>query len=278
MASSPQEFFNRIQPPIERAAQAGAQLIVFPNYVGLMLLGIAAPTEHTSLALGEIARANKFETVADLLRASAPTMRSFYLRLFQSLAERAHVYLAAGTAIEWVGGRLFNTAYMFAPDGHIVGAQRQTHRTAREINWGLDQASELAVWDIGLARVGMIVGSDIAYPEVGRILVQQNANLLVHPAAYPAWNDDTLLLDLWRETQTHGVCGMQACAVGEFRGRSAVYAPGEMTRPRNGIVAQAPVADEEGIVTATFELPACPAPRDNRDVFARELVRVYRGV
>lgn len=278
MASSPQEFFNRLQPPLERAAQAGAQLIVLPNFTGWMLLGIAAPSDHTTLALGDIARVHKCETVADLLRATAPMMRSFYLRLFQALAERVRAYIVAGTVVEWMGGRLFNTAYLFAPDGHIVGAQRQTHRTAREINWGIEQASELAVWDIGIARVGLMVGSDVAYPEVARILVQQNANLFLHPAAYPTWNDDAVLLDLWRESQTHGVCGVQACAVGEFRGRSAVYAPGELTRARNGIVAQAPGADEEGVVTATFELPATPAPREPREVFARELVRVYRGV
>ncbi|MBI5301279.1 MAG: hypothetical protein HY868_04010 [Chloroflexi bacterium] len=280
LASSPQEFYDRVYPPIQRAVQDGAQVVVLPNYAGLMLLGVAAPSEQKTLALGEIARAGRFATVGDLLRATAPTIRIFYLHLFQSLAERARVFIAPGTVVEWQGGRLFNTAYLFSPEGHIVGAQKQTHRSPREIGWGLDQGSELAVWDIGLARVGIVVGTDVAYPEVARILVQQNANLLLHPAAYPTWNDDALLLDLWRETQTNGVCGAQACAVGEFRGKSALYAPIEMTRARTGIVAQSTVADDECVVTAPLEVDACPlnGARNHRGFFARELPRAYRGM
>ena len=280
LASSPQEFYDRIWDPIQRAVKQGAQIVVLPNYTGWMLLGVAAPTEQKTLALGEIARANRLATIADLMRTTAPTIRNFYLHLFQTLAQRANVFLAAGTVIEWQGGRLFNSAYLFAPDGHIVGAQKQTHRSPREASWGLDQGVELNVWDIGLARVGMVVGADVAYPEVTRILIQQNANLLLHPAAYPSWSDDALLLDLWRETQTNNVYGVQACAVGEFRGKSAIYAPIEMTRARNGIVAQAPLADDEFVVFASLDLEACPpvAARNHREFFARELPRAYRGV
>ncbi|CAG0945862.1 partial N-carbamoyl-D-amino acid hydrolase, partial [Anaerolineae bacterium] len=251
--SSPQKFYDYVYPAVEYAARNGAELIVLPNYTGWMLLGVGVRPDQTGLSLGEIARAGKYATVADMLCAVAPVMRDFYLNLFATLARRVGAYLAPGTVVEFQGGRLFNTAFLITPDGHVVGAQRQCHRSPREIGWGFAQGEELSVWDIGIARVGMVVGADAAYPEVARILALQNANLLIHSAAYPTWNDEYFLMDLWRDAQANQVFGIQACAVGEYKGKSAVYAPVEMTRAHNGILAQASSADAEEIVIAALD-------------------------
>jgi predicted amidohydrolase len=267
-ASSPQEFFERVFPPIERAAQDGAQIVALPDYAGLMLLGIAVPVEQEALLLGEIAGAREFPTVAAMLLDVAPTMLEFYMHLFSSIAARLKIFLAPGTVIERSDARLFNAAYLFAPDGTIVGSQKQTHRAAREIAWGLSQSDELRVFDIDIARIGFVVGTDIEYPEVSRILALQNANLLVHPAAYPVWHDQYFLLDLWREAQANQVFGLQACAIGaEFKGKSAIYAPVEMTEAHRGWLAQAQRADADAVVTATLDFDALQNVVDGYPIF-----------
>ena len=285
-ASTPQEFFDRVSAPIERAAQEGAQIVALPNYTGLMLLGIAVPVEQEALLLGEIARERGYPTVAAMLLEVAPTMQQFYLHLFSSLAARLKIFLAPGTVIERSDARLFNAAYLFAPDGSIVGAQRQTHRAAREIAWGLSQGDELRVFDIDSARIGFVVGTDIEYPEVSRILALQNANLLIHPVAYPVWHGQYFLLDLWREVQANQVFGLQACAIGaEFKGKSAVYAPVEMTDAHRGWLAQAERADAEEIVSADLDFDALQSVIDDYPVFsyfnygfyAREFPGVYQS-
>jgi predicted amidohydrolase len=305
-AATPQEFFDRISAPVERAAQAGAQLVALPNYTGLMLLGIAKPAAKETESLGEIARADEHETVADMLRSVAPVMRNFYLHLFESLARRSRVYLAPGTIIESDGDNLYNTAFLFAPDGKVVGMQRQTHRAPHEVAWGLAQGEELNVFDIGAARVGFVVGEDVEYPEVARILALQGANLLVHPAAYAAWNDANFLLDVWREAQSNQVFGLQACIVArsrrraqtkgrraddhaqngrDYKGKSAIYAPVELTPDHRGILARAARADAEEIVSAPLDFDALQKTVNansifnhfNHDLYMHEFPIIYRS-
>jgi predicted amidohydrolase len=267
-ASKPQEFFDRVCVPIERAAQAGAHLVALPDYVGLMLLGISIPIEHESLFLGDIARERGYTTVSEMLLAVAPAVHEFYESLFSSVAARCKVFLAAGTVVECNDDELFNTAYLFAPDGAIVGSQRQTHRSPREIAWGLTQGDDLFVFDIGTARVGLVIGADIDYPEVSRILALQNANLLIHPAAYPQWYDQSFLLDLWRPVQSNQVFGLQACVAGnDFMGKSSVYAPVEMTENLHGVLAQATSADKEDIVSASLDFTALQQAVDSYPIF-----------
>lgn len=288
-ASTPQQFLDRMREPIERAARIGAQLITLPNYTGLMLFGVAVPVAARAAEtppLQEIACAGGYASVAAMLRAVAPTLCDSYLRLFASLAEQLRVYLAPGTTIE-VGAAsapplLYNTAYLFAPDGNVVGSQRQTHRTPQEIAWGLAQGDALRVFDIGIARVGFVVGADVAYPEVSRIFALQGANVLIHPAAYPTWHNEHFLFDLWREVQANQVFGVQACPVGQ--GQSAIYAPVEMTDDHRGFLAQAARADVEEDVSATLDFDALQKVIDGYPIFdffnyafyARQFVEVYK--
>jgi predicted amidohydrolase len=284
-ASRPQEFFDRVYVPIERAAREGAQLVALPEYAGLMLLGISIPIGQESLFLGDIARERGYATVAEMLLDVAPGIHEFYLRLCSSVAEQCKIFLAGGTVVERSGDALFNTAYLFAPDGTVVGSQRQTHRAPREIAWGLTQGDDLSVFDIGSARVGLVIGADIEYPEVSRILALQNANLLVHSAAYPIWHEQSFLLDLWRHVQSNQVFGLQACAIGkDFMGKSSVYVPVEMTEKLNGVLAQTISADREENVSANLDFTALQQVVDaypifesfNYDLYMRDLPGIYQ--
>ncbi len=292
-AASPQEFIDHVSAPIERAAAStdaqhgGALLVALPNYTGLMLLGSAVPAARGDLSLDAIARAAGCASVAAMLRAAASQMSELYVRLFSSLAARLNIFLAPGTMIEHADDRLFNTAYLFAPDGKIVGSQRQTHRSPQEIARGFAQGDELNVFDIGAARVGFVVGTDVEYPEVARILALQGANLLIHPAAYPRWHDEYFMLDLWRDVQSNQVFGLQACLVDDdFKGKSSVYAPVEMTDGHRGWLAQAARADAEEIVSAALDFDALQRVVDdypifgffNHDFYAREFPGAYQGI
>ncbi len=248
-AATPQSFFDHTRDLVERAAAAGAQLVVLPI--------CDAPAR----------------CVAD---------PSHYVSAFASLAARLQIYLAPGTMIERDGERLFNTAYLFAPDGKMVGAQRQTHRSPQEIARGFAQGDELNVFDIGVARVGFVIGTDVEYPEVSRILALQGANVLIHSAAYATWSKEHYLLDLWREAQSNQVFGAQACPAGQ--GQSAIYAPVEMTDDHRGFLAQAACVDAAEIVSASLDFGALQKVIDdypifdffNYEFYGREFPKVYQ--
>ncbi|MBI5030268.1 MAG: hypothetical protein HZB51_07060 [Chloroflexi bacterium] len=243
-AFPPQHFFAHARDLIERASIAGAQLIVVPN---------------TSVS---IARAD-------------------YIDFFSALARRLQIHLAPSTLIEHDGDARYNTAYLFGPDGKIVGTQRQTHRSPQEIAQGLARGTELNVFDIGLARVGFVIGTDVEYPEVARILTLQGANVLIHPASYATWSKEHFLLDLWRDVQSNQVFGVQACLAG--KGQSAIYAPVEMTPDHRGFLAQASSGDEE-IVSASLDFAALRKVIDdypifdffNDEFYRQEFPQIYR--
>lgn len=267
-ASTPQEFADRVREPIEKAAQDGAQIIALPNYTGWMLLGVMVPAAQEDRSVEQAAREGGYASAREMLVGAGATLRDFYHHLFGSLAERLGVYLAPGTITELSGEMFCNTAYVFGPDGKTVGFQRQTHRTPAEVGWGLMQGDELQVLDVGIARLGLVVGTDVAYPEVSRILALQGANLLIHNAAFQGWNEEHFLVDLWSQVQANQVFGLQACLVGNrFRGQSAIYAPVEMTRENRGILAQASESATEEIVTASLDFSALQKVIDDYPIF-----------
>lgn len=286
---SEQEFVARVCEPLERAVRAGAQLVVLPNYTGLMLWGILRPERVGATSIIEFA-SGVVDGAPERIRAvlidvQMPQVAALYGRIFSMLAEELHIYLVPGTMIEQSGGQCYNAATLFAPDGKIVGTQRQTHRALEEIAWGLSPGDELRVFDVGLARLGLVVGTDVQYPEVSRILALQGANVLVHPAAYHTWSDESFLVDLWREVQSNQVFGVQACNVGwGYHGQSAIYAPVEMTRDERGLLAQAH-ADVEDVIIATLDFDALQRVVDdypifdsfNYEFYARELPGAYRA-
>jgi predicted amidohydrolase len=245
--NTPQEFTDAMRAPIELAAQHGAQLIVLPHQTAFMLFGMFdsdadAPTRRFSEYRPDD---TAMRALRAWLRDRAPYVYEFYLHLFQSLASRTQVWLVPGTVLEPDGDDFYMSACVFNPAGEVVGRQRQMHRTAQEIGWGVKQGDALRVFVTELGDFGLVIGEDVRYSETARALALQGARMLLHPAAYdPALfrghESEQFLQDLWREVQANQTFGVQANLLGEnYRGHSAIYAPVELKEDRHGILTQA---------------------------------------
>ena len=269
-------FYRQMRAVVRQAAQAGAQLIVLPAYTGLLPL----PDEPTG----------------ESLRRAAPKLRATYLATFSRLAAEFRLHIAAGTLLlPDQQGRLYHTAHLFGPNGEI-GTQRQTHLGPQERAWGVAGSEELAVFPTPVGRLGFVLGEDVRYPEVSRILALQGANVLVHPAATAAESQAVdsqaaWLARLWREVQGNQVFGLEAALVGDlwgtaWRGRSTVHAPLEMTTGNTGLLAQAQTSDSAEIVLADLDFARLQQVVDGYHIFGqlnyplyeREWPTVYRGI
>jgi len=101
-------------------------------------------------------------------------------RVLCDLAEENGVFIAGGLA-ERDGDRIFNSAVLVSPDGH-VGRYRKTHLFFEEKLW-FDPGDEgFSVHDIGICRVGIMICFDWFFPESMRILALKGADLICHPA------------------------------------------------------------------------------------------------
>lgn len=104
-----------------------------------------------------------------------PTTR----RLLEIARDRGMV-LAAGLP-EQAGGRCFNSAVLVGPRG-VLGLYRKAHLFYEETRYFDPGDTGFCVWDLGTARVGLLVCFDWIYPEAARALALKGADILCHPS------------------------------------------------------------------------------------------------
>ena len=88
-------------------------------------------------------------------------------------------YLVAGLA-EIEEGSVYNSALLVGPDG-FVGLYRKVHLFCEEKKWFLPGNRGFHVWDIGIAKIGIMICFDWIFPEATRSLAVQGADIICHP-------------------------------------------------------------------------------------------------
>ncbi|MBF8658766.1 nitrilase family protein [Pseudomonas putida] len=137
------------------AARAGANLIVLPELTN---------TGHTF-----VSRAEAFAHAETL--EHGPSVQAW-----ADLAEQYQVYLAAGF-VEQDGLKLYDSAVLFGPSG-LLGHYRKAHLGAQENLWCAPGNLGFPVFDTSIGRIGLLIGGDIWFPEVPRLLAAQGADLI----------------------------------------------------------------------------------------------------
>lgn len=102
------------------------------------------------------------------IKALEEAVRGRDLHVVVGLAERDH-------------DRVFNSAVLIGPKGYI-GTYRKTHLFFEETLWFAPGDTGFLVWDIGRAKVGLLVCFDWFFPEAARSLSIKGADILCHPS------------------------------------------------------------------------------------------------
>ena len=100
-------------------------------------------------------------------------------RLMQIAADR-RMHLVAGLA-ERAGDRIYNSAVLVGPKG-LIGVYRKMHLFFEETLFFAPGDTGFPVFDIGAARVGLMVCFDWYYPESARTLALKGADIIAHPS------------------------------------------------------------------------------------------------
>lgn len=157
------EFVSKI------ASQQKVDLIVFPELV----------TSGNELGV-------RFTEMAQ--RVPGPTVNL--------LAQRAAdfgVYIAFGMVMkERVESILYNTAVLVGPDGELVGTYNKMHLHGEE-RMAFREGYRLPVFETDIGQIGLMLGWDLAFPEVARSLTLDGAELICVLA-----NWETSEIDEWR--------------------------------------------------------------------------------
>jgi predicted amidohydrolase len=273
-ATNPGDFHRRLDDWVEEAAnRQWASLAVLPAYLGLALLGVAGPV-HPEMDLDEVVTAAGYHTIGTCLHGVAPALKGAFESICRDVARFRNIYLLAGSIIlPDDRGDLYNWAYLFGPDGRLMGRQAQTHLSEQDRAWGLSRASELQVFETDLGRLGVVLAEDVRYPEVCRILALQGAEVLLYPAIGGYLNHAKWLSRLWREVQANQTFGLEAPLVGglwggALRGRATIHAPLPITPQNDGILAQSEADGEDAVVVAELDFDARQRAIDNYPIFS----------
>lgn len=97
-----------------------------------------------------------------------------------ALARAKRLFIVAGLP-ERKGTGLYNSAILVGPEG-FIDVYRKAHLFYEEKLWFSPGNTFLKVWDIGIARIGMMICFDWFFPEVARVLSLKGADIICHPA------------------------------------------------------------------------------------------------
>lgn len=156
-AGDPAANLALVEQALAASDAAGVELAVFPEYA---LTGCPG-AKHAAAALAADEAATWHERLAELAR-------------------RYELLIAIGYA-ERSGDRFFSAALLAGPEG-VVARYRKTHILGDEAAWCSPGTEKPPVVDLPLGRVGLLLGSDLCFPELPRSLAIEGCDLLVVPA------------------------------------------------------------------------------------------------
>lgn len=287
-------FAGKYYGLVQQAVERGAQLIVFPEYAWLPILGLLPPVRALAEkgvtlegAVEELAPGGGL-TIEGVFRTIAPAVKRIFETTGSELAARFGVYLMPGSAIIMDGaGRLFNTAYLFGPDGVLIGTQRKLHATSLEVDW-MTCDDELGVFALPFVRIAMPVCMDYTYWETTRVATLRGAEILLGFSAEAKANDFYLTMrGIETRIQESFAYGTSAFCVTKlfglnFCGPSYIVAPlgvyGDST-----FLAKTQTHDREEVIIAELDLARlrefrAAHPRDfNVALYEKHLPRAYEA-
>jgi predicted amidohydrolase len=286
------QFAEKYYDLVRQAVERDAALIVFPEYAWLPILGLLPVVRDLAQKGVTLEGAAKGLggglTIASVFRTIAPAVRRIFETTGSQLAARFGVWLMPGSAvIADRAGRLFNMAYLFGPDGALVGTQRKLHRTNME-DW-MTTGSELGVFELPFARVAMPVCMDYTYWETTRVATLRGADILLGFSAEAKGNDSFMAMrGVTARIQESFAYGTQAYCVTKlfglnFCGPSYIVAPLGMRRDYTTCLARTKTHGREEIITADLDLAHLSEfrtanPRDfNVALYSKYLPKVYEA-
>lgn len=226
-----QAYADKISSWVRDACDAGAELLVFPEYGSLELTALAG-------ADGDLA----IQTEA--LQRFLPD----FLALLDRLARHHAVYiLSPSFLVREANGRLRNAAWLFGPDG-VVGRQDKMIPTRFERDhWSLQGGDALHLLPTPWGPVGVCICYDSEFPLLARRLVEAGARLLLVPSCTDS------LAGWWRVrvgaaaralenqcvvVQSPTLGEADWCpAIDENIGAAAIYGPPDHGFPDDGVIA-----------------------------------------
>lgn len=251
----------------EEAAEQGAELLLLPEYAGLVLSGQLPEAERSDLHAS--------------ITGIQPLLPR-WLALCESLARRLNIHLQPGSLpVLDEDGVYRNRAWLFGPDG-CLGSQDKLIMTRFEREqWNIAAGSGLRVFDTALGKLGILICYDNEFPLLARTLAEAGVDLILAPSC-----TDTeagfyrVRIGAQARALENQIAVLQAPTVGlapwspaldENIGRAALYVPSDYGMPATGVFAESKelCPDRSQWLICELDLAAVWRLREQGQVFTR---------
>lgn len=152
---------------IREAARQGAGIVVLPEMFNCLY-------------------ANQYFT-ANAEPRGGPTWQAM-----SASARENGITLVAGTVPESDAGRIYNTSFIFDPQGEQIARHRKMHLFDIDVEGGqhfhesatFSPGMDVTVFDTPYGRLGVCVCFDIRFPELSRLMALKGARAIIVPGAF----------------------------------------------------------------------------------------------
>lgn len=258
------DCLNLIISNLNSAVADGSQLVVFPEYIGLLpLLSSDSLFDYSYQFSEELLHQNREELPEYLQFFSkylAQPLFESYTHFFSMLAIKASIYILAGTTIVKTRDGLANRAFLFDPDGNILLMQDKLHLSPEEKLCGLIPGTGIKAAETKLCRVSILIGQDQRVFEAGRAAHLMGSQLLLCPSAFSSSLSSAYFQSCaFMRCQEHPMFAISSWLTGTFmdlpfRAISGIYAPFSASKLGNGIIMQTDRPSANACLTARIDL------------------------
>jgi predicted amidohydrolase len=137
--------------------------------------------EADLLVLPELcASGYQFVSQEEVRRLAEPIPDGPTTKRLLEVAKKKQMVIVAGLP-ELADAACYNSAVVVGPQG-LIGRYRKTHLFFEETLFFTPGDTGFHVWDIGQAKVGVMICFDWYYPEAARALALKGADIICHPS------------------------------------------------------------------------------------------------
>lgn len=247
---------------VAEAAEAGAKMLLFPEYFSMELASLFPEAVYQSLS-GQL--------------EALQTIYPDFLTLYQGLAQQQGVYILAGSyPVLQADGSYRNRSWLFRPDGSSDFQDKLQMTRFENEQWLITAGDEIKLLDTEFGKIGVNICYDSEFPIIARKQVEAGADLILVPSC-----TDTVA-GYWRvrigcqaralenqcyvvQSPTVGLAPWSE-AVDINIGAAAVYTPVDYGYPDNGVLAIGELNQTQWVY-ADIDLSTIAKVRETGQVF-----------
>lgn len=220
----PEALMYAINEYLAKAVRNYTDIIVFPAFTGCFYQQLKTKAK----SLQELKEAADHEE---------------YISIIKKLSGVYKMAICPGSYWKKEGSCVYHASCIFL-GGEVQLEQKQIYLARWERELGIARGVEVGLKLIKGLNTGIILSTDVFYPQVSRMLALMGAELILSPVGFTGKKSEALQISgMWQETQQNlfftAESGFNGVLGGsEFWGESIIHAPLEMTQGEDGFLSR----------------------------------------